>query len=619
MTNPEKPRQRPLARVGRLLASLGPDAAAAVVVLFLAIPQGLAYATIAGLPPAAGLFAAALPTVIGSLARSSRHVIVGPTNALSLLVGAAVIQTSDHDPVAVAVALAFGVAAFQLLATALRLDTVVDYISSPTVLGYITGAALLIAVGQLYNLTATHGPVGRLWVTIGGWIESLPSSHELTLAFAGGTLVITLLLRWLSKRARKQAEPTRASAAVAKLPVALVVMSLGIAINLALGLERMGLRVVSDLAPIPAGLPPLTVPSPALAFELAPVALACTVLSLVEANAVGRAIAARTGQRLDARREFLGQGLANLAAALSGGYPVSGSLSRSVLNEQAGARSRAGGVISGLLMIVALLAFGWLLDHTPIASLAGILLVVAYDLLDWPRIRRTLRTSTGDAMAFLATMIGTWLLALDQAIYLGVGVSLVLFLRKARMLTVRELVVDDSGRLQEHPLDQPLARSTSRCEAIRLLHVEGPLFFGSAGELRRALDAAIASPGLQVLVLRLKRATGLDLSVVEELMAVAELLHSRDQHLVLVGMTPDLMEVLVRSGANEVIGEENLIPTRRRWFEALQAAIARAVELTRGEHTSNCPLARANPSLPGGALNPDQVAPRIRALDVLSD
>ncbi|MFO7567055.1 MAG: SulP family inorganic anion transporter [Enhygromyxa sp.] len=600
------------------LAGFGPDAMAATVVLFLAIPQGLAYATIAGLPPAAGLYAAALPTIVGSLFRSSRHVVVGPTNALSLLVGAAVIGTSAHDPMEVAIALAFGVALFQLVATALRLSAIVDYISSPTVLGYITGAGLLIGIGQLHNVTATEGPSGRIWTTVGGWFEALPGADPLALGFAGGTVLTVILLRLASRRARARlasGRGGRASRIVAKLPAALVVTLLGIAVNLGFGLERLGLRVVSDLSPIPTGLPPLTWPSLGLSFELLPVAFACTVLSLVESNAVARSIAARTGDQLDARREFLGQGLANLAAALTGGYPVSGSLSRSALNERLGARTRAAGVITGLLMIVVLLALAWLLDHTPIPSLAGLLLVVAWDLVDVPRIRRTLRTSPGDGLAFLATMLGTWTLSLDQAIYLGVGVSLVKFLRKARLLTVHELVVDETGRLQEQALGQRLAPGTSRCDEIRLLHVEGPLFFGSASELRRALDEVVASPRLQVLILRVKRATGLDLSVAEELIAIADLLHARGRHLVLVGMTPDLSEVLERSGASAVIGEDNLFPTRRRWFAALRAAIERAVELAADKHAPDCPLARANPALPGGALSLDRWPTQSRVVD----
>jgi SulP family sulfate permease len=610
----EAPSSHPLARARRSIARLAPDAGAAMVVLLLAIPQGLAYATIAGLPPAAGLYAAALPAVVGSLFRSSKHVIVGPTNALSLLVGAAVIASTAHDPLAVGIALAFGVAVFQLVATALRLSAVVDYISSPTVLGYMTGAGVLIGIGQLHNITATNGPRGALWTTIGGWIEALPMADWLAVVFASGTVLAVVLVRWLSKlvRTRQIGGPV---GALAKLPGALLVMLLGIVVNLAFGLERIGLQVVADLAPIPAGLPPLTLPSPSLALELAPVALACTVLSLVESNAVARSIAVRTGQPIDARREFLGQGLANLAASLTGGYPVSGSLSRSALNEQVGARSRAAGVITGLAMLVALFALGSLLDHTPIASLAGLLIVIAWDLVDVGRIRRTLRTSKSDGLAFLTTMVGTWTLELDEAIYLGVAVSLVLFLRKARLLTVRELVVDESGRLQEHPLGQPLAPQTGRCQAIRLLHVEGPLFFGSAHELRRALDTVVGDPGLRVLILRLKRATGLDLSVAEELMGVADRLRSRGQQLVLVGMAPALMDVLVRSGANSVIGEANLIPSQRRWFGALTRAIERGFELTPGAHAGDCPLARANPSLPGGALNADRTAERSRTLD----
>lgn len=585
----------PMSRARRLFSTLGPDAGAAAAVLFLGIPQGLAYATIAGLPPAAGLFAATLPAIVGSLFRSSKHVVVGPTNALSLLVGAAVIASTDHSPMEVGIALALGVAVFQLVATALRLSAIVDYISSPTVLGYITGAGLLIGIGQLHNITATSGPRGHIGTTVGGWFAALPEANPVTVAFAGGSIVFVMILRVLSKAARKRVAAGEAGAGaklVAKLPAALVVMLAGILVNVAFGLERLGLRVVADLSPIPGGLPPVTLPSPSLALELAPVALACTVLSLVESNAVARSIASRTGQQIDARREFLGQGLANLAAALTGGYPVSGSLSRSALNEQAGAQSRAAGVLTGVMMLVVLLAMASLLDHTPIASLAGLLLVVAWDLVDVPRIRQTLATSRGDGLALLTTMIGTWVLELDQAIYLGVGVSLVLFLRKARLLTVRELVVDEHDKLQEHALDQPLAPGDRRCAAIRVLHVEGPLFFGSAGELRRALDRVIAAPELEVLIVRVKRATGLDLSVVDELVAVAELLRGRGRQLLLVGMTPDLMEVLRRSGAVEKIGEANLFPTRKRWFEALDAARVRALELAPEVRPDECPLAR---------------------------
>lgn len=569
--------------LGQRIRALGPDTGAAAAVFFLGVPQGLAYATIAGLPPAMGLWAATLPAIVGSLFRSSKHVVVGPTNALSLLVGGAVIATTEYPPLEVAIALALGVAVFQLVATLLRLSAVVDYISSPTVLGYITGAGLLIGVGQLHNVTATTGPTDTVWATIAGWFETLDQADFLSVGIAGATVVAVPLLRLLSRKLERQ------------LPAAILVMAAGIIVNLIFDLEARGLRVVSDLSPIPAGLPPLTVPSLGLTWTVAPFALACAVLSLVEANAVARSIASRTGQHLDTRREFLGQGLANLAAAFSGGYPVSGSLSRSALNEQAGAKTRLSGMLTGVMMGVVVLSLASVLDRTPLPSLAGLLLVVAWDLVDIPQIRRIFRTSWGDGLAFAATMVGTWVFPLDKAIYLGVAVSLVLFLRKARLLTVSELVVNPAGFLHEHPLGAPLGEMR-RCAAIRLVHVEGTLFFGSAGELRSALDKITMEAGVKVVLVRLKRTSGLDLTAVETLCAVAETMRDRGQHLILVGMTADMVEVLARSGARERIGEDHLFPSQKRWFAALEDAKRKAFELV-GDHAEDCGLYNARPFL----------------------
>lgn len=566
----------------RRLRELGPDLGSALAVLFLTVPQGLAYATVAGLPPAMGLYAAGIPAIIGSLVHSSKQIIVGPTNSLSLLVGGAVLAASSHSPVEVAIALALGVAVFQLVATALRLSAVVDYVSSPTVLGYITGAGVLIAVGQLHHLTATEGPRGRLWTTLGGWFETLPEANSLSVIVGISTIAMIVLLRVIGRKLGR------------RLPAALLVMVFGIAADLVFDLESKGLRVLSDLSPIPAGLPPLTLPSPTLAIELAPFALACAMLSLVESNAIARSIAARTGQHLDARREFLGQGLANLSAAFCGGYPVSGSLVRSSLNEQSGGKSRAAGALAGSMILVVLVLFASLFDHIPLCCLAGLLVIVGYDLIDVQRIRKVIRTSWGDRLTFAVTMLGTWVLPLDKAIYLGVGLSLVWFLRKARLLTVRELVITPAGLLQEHPLDAPLGEHR-RCSSIRLIQVEGALFFGSAGELRVALDKLALAPGVRVLIVRVKRAKGLDATVAEAFASLAAGMRERGQHLLLAGMNDDMMRVLERSGAAKVIGAEQLFPTQKKWFAGLEAAKQRALVLVGDEHHEDCGLAGARP------------------------
>ncbi len=541
---------------------------AAVGVVTLSVPQGVAYAMIAGLPPAMGLYAAGIPVIVGSLLRSSRHVVAGPTNALSLLVGGALVGQSV-DPASAAITLALLVGLLQTGAGLLRLGALVDYISSPVVLGYISGAGVLIAAGQLHNITATSGPGGGLLPQVEGWLEvGLPAADPLSVGMAAATVVLLVLLRLRAPR----------------VPGAVIVMALAIAVNLALSLEDAGLAVIADIAPVPVGLPPLTLPDPALVVGLLPAAVACTVLSLVESSAIARAIASQTNQRLSPSREFFGQGMANIAAAFFGGYPISGSLSRSALNAQLGAKTRWAGVISGALMLPVMLALGPVIDHTPIPALAGLLLLVAVQLIDLPKIRRAIQTRPADGAAFGVTFIAALLIPLNQAIYLGVGISLVLFLQRARMISVLEMVIGPHGRLRAIS-DEQLPAGFSRCGRIRILHVEGVLFFGAAGELQAELDAA--AEGVDVLVVRLKRTQGIDVTVIDVLESVAMTMERKNQHLLLVGMQPRVMATLRRAGAVEVLGRDSLFPSRKRWFAAMNEAIQHAGELA-GQGCERC-------------------------------
>lgn len=548
------------------------DLSSAASVTVLGIPQGIAYAMIAGLPPAMGLYASIAPTAVGALFRSSRHVITGPTNALSLLVGGAVAATSG-DPATVALTLALLVGVMQTVAGLLRLGTVVDYISSPVVLGYITGAGVLIGAGQLHHITLTEGDGGRLFATVAGWLAALPDGvHPLSIAMALSTIGVILLVRSIRRG----------------WPDAIIAMALSITATMLLDLRAEGLRTIADVAPIPGGLPPLTVPDLSLVAELLPIAAACTVLSLVESSAVARSIASRTGQRINASAEFAGQGLANLAAAFCGGYPTSGSLSRSALNERSGAQSRLAGVFAGLLTIVVLLLVGPLLNHTPIAALAGLLVVVALDLVKIPRIRKVMRTRPADRVAFLVTVFGTWLLDLDKAIYLGVGISLVLFLQRARLLVVREMAFGPRGSLQDLQLGRVPA-SFRRCQRLRILHAEGALFFGSAGELRDALEQTASQPNVAVVLIRLKRTQGLDVTTIEALESVSATMQSRGQRLVIAGVRPEPMSRITRSGALAVLGKQNVYPTRPRWFASMNDALA-DIDSTLTPRAPDCPL-----------------------------
>jgi SulP family sulfate permease len=543
------------------------DLVAALTVTFLAVPQGIAYAMIAGLPPAMGLYAAALPALVGSLLRSSRHVISGPTNALSLLVGGALAAAAGADPVVTAATLALMVGVLQVGAGLLGLGALVDFISAPVVLGYITGAAVLIGVGQLDNLTETAVVHGHLLARLGAWAQGLGEANHVSVALGLGTAALIVALRRADRR----------------LPGAIIAMAVATAASWALELPARGVTRVMDVHPVPVGLPPLSLPDLGLLQALLPVAVAATVLSLVESNAVARAIAAHTGQRIHSGAEFTGQGVANLVAAFSSGYPVSGSLSRSALNHRAGAASRLAGVLSGAAMVGVLMVLGPLVNETPIASLAGLLLVVAWDLVDRPQIKLTLRSGWSDRLTFLATVAGTWALPLDEAIYLGVGLSLIFLLRQVRLLGVRELEVDVKGGLHEvGPLADAEEDQHRHESAVRVLQLEGRLFFGVESSLRDVLDGVLRDTSVRALVLRLKRTQGMDVTVARVLQEHAEQMRSEGRYLILAGVPTPTLRVLERVGLVDELGKAQVFEEQARWAHSLGAAYRRAVELVQG-------------------------------------
>lgn len=534
------------------------DVVAASVVTFLGVPQGIAYAAIAQLPPAMGLYASTFPTLVGGLFRSSHHVVTGPTNAVSLLVGGGILALQGIDPVTIAVTLAFLTGIFQLMAGIFRLGAVVDYISRPVVLGYITGAALLIGLGQLPVITATQGGHGTLFEKLGMWITQIPQTSLVSVIMAVSSALLIFGLR-------------RVHTAI---PGPLIVTVLATVLSLRWDLHAYGLKLVMDLRPIPGGLPAFSLPDLRLVGQLLPLAIACTVLSLVESSAVGRALATHTGQRLEMSTDFVGQGLANLAASVATGYPVSGSPARSGLNYRSGAQTRLSGILSGLFMLLILVALGPLANYMPLAAIAGLIIVIAIDLIDLQKIRSVMQSGLSDRSAFLVTLFGTWLIPLDKAIYLGVGISVVLFLRKARFLVFTALTLDVDHRfLEMESLEQrPL------CPSIRILEIEGRLFFGVEGELQHLLDEEINRPQTQVLLLRLKRTQGLDFTIATVFQDAAKRLRQTNRWLVLAGLRKDAQQIFERVGVAQEIGLEHLFSNQSPWFadedEALQHACA---------------------------------------------
>ena len=554
------------------------DLAAGLSITFLALPQGMAYALVAGLPPVVGLYAAAIPVVICSLLRSSRYVVGGPTNALSLIVALAVGMAAAQgwDPLATACTLALLVGMMQIFAGALRLGALVDYISGPVVLGYISGAALLIACGQLPYVTGTSVGSGPLWLKLSEWGTSLPEANLFSVLLALGTASLIALLRL--------------SAKLKRLPLSLLALLLGLGVSEVFGLREQGVQTIADLGALTGGLPTFALPSLQHIPDLLALAFAATVLSLVESTSVARSIGSAKGDKLDASVEFVGQGWGNIAAAFFAGYPISGSPSRTAMNAQSSGKSRLAGAFSGVFVLLLVLMGSAVFNVMPIACFAGMLLVLSYDLISFSKIRFVLRGHIADRLAFIATLLGALVMSLDKAIYLGVLISIVHFLRRARILRVEELGVGPDGKLLETHLLGEAYGTFKTCPQIKIIHLEGSLFFAAAGELETFLSGLVANKEVEVVVLRLNRTQGLDLTVIQVLVDVIEKLRKDGRTLLLAGVRLPGLSRLEKTGAIDVIGRENVFPFRPRFFADMSDAIERALGECSSHQCDVCPL-----------------------------
>ncbi len=446
-------------------ASLRSDAIAALLVAVLVLPQAIAFAALAGLPPAWGLYGAVVPAAIAALAGSSRHVITGPTNALALALAAslaplAVAGSAEYLRLALVVTLMVGL--IQVFVAVLRLGALTHFIAPSVLLGFTSGAALLIVWYALVDLGARPRPDGP------------------ALIVGGVTLAVALALRWRWPRGPYYL-------------VALVVGTLtGVALTQGAGAS---LRLVGAL---PQAWPDFVLPPLQWADlpRLATIALALTIVALGQSIAIAKALAQRSGQLLDVNRECLGQGLANTAGALFSCFVSAGSLNRSVPNLQAGARTPLAGVMAAAftLLLVALAA-PWL-AWVPMAAIGGLLLLVAWGLIDRAGWRELLQIDRREAAVAGATLAATLLLPLQVAVLAGVAASLVVYLYRTAHPALRTMGFDappQPGVHRPFVVLEPGAPG-AECPQLKMLRMEGSVWFGAEAHVADALQALRDAP-----------------------------------------------------------------------------------------------------------------------------
>jgi SulP family sulfate permease len=569
------------------------DLVAGLTVAAVAVPQGMAYALIAGVDPRYGVYTAIIVTAVGAAFGSSAHLINGPTNAISLAVFSAVagLVLAAGERLEAVFLLAVLVGGLQVLLYFLKLGDLTRYVSEAVLLGFMLGAGILVALSQVPNLLGLRA-VGegdqhllhRLARTLqeGGLIQPL------ALVFGLGTAAAVVALRRLGNRLRISVPDMLGGLVLASVVAWLT-----------------GWRDPNPLPEFPHHLPAFHVPEAPAAWtrELAGSALAIAVLGLLEALAVAKSIAARTRQRLDFNRECLSQGLANLAGGLFQCMPGSGSLTRTAINYQAGAVSRVSGVLAAGAVAAAVLLLAGLSRYVPRPALAGILLVTAWRLIDRPRLAYCLRATRSDAGIALATAAAAVFVSIQFSILIGVFLSVFLFLPRASRLLASELVVSAQRVVRERQADDP------RCDKLAVFSLEGELFFGAAPELDAFLDdlAARVERGARVLVLRLKRTRNADMVCLERLQHFLQDMQRRRVPVLLCGVREDFAHALNRLGFQHWLPQDHVFledaPSDSGDSPAMSStlrAVRRAYELLGDDLCATCPRRQATEPESGG-------------------
>lgn len=500
-------------------AALVDDSVAAAIVTIMVIPQSLAYALLAGLPPEVGLYAGMVPPILYALFGTSGALAVGPVAVVSLMTAAAVGEfakagTAAYLDVALALALLSGV--MLALMGILRLGFLVNFLSHPVISGFVTASGLLIAASQVKTLMGVGGGGHTLPEMLQSLWREASQTNLLTLASGLGTVAFLLWVRQgLKPLLRRAGLSARAADLGAKMgPVAAIVLTT--ALSAALDWTSQGVKVVGS---IPQHLPPLTAPSwnPALWQQLLLPALLISIVGFVESISVGQTLAARRRQRIEPNQELVALGAANVGAAFTGGYPVSGGFSRSVVNFDAGARTPGAGLMTGVgLMLAALLLTPWLVA-LPLATLAATIVVAVLALVDVDTMARTWRYSRADFTALMVTLLATLLVGVEIGLVLGVLVSLLMHLARTSQPHIAEVgLVPGTEHFRNVLRHRVVTHAT-----VLSLRVDESLYFANARALEDRINEAVAErPALKHVVLQCSAINDVDASALESLESI---------------------------------------------------------------------------------------------------
>ncbi len=553
--------------------SLTSDLLAAAIVTLMLIPQSLAYALLAGLPPEVGLYASILPLVGYALFGSSRTLAVGPVAVVSLMTASAaggIAAQGSPEYTSVALILAALSGLFLLGLGLLRLGSLASLLSHPVISGFITASALVIAASQLGPVLGLRAGGDNLVEVAEKLLSNLGDVHLPTLAVGGLTIA---LLMWIRRRLgpllkRRGVRPAVADIIVRAGPVVAVVAS--IAAVALLGLDAQG---VATVGAVPGGFPPLTLPDfdAGLWLQLLPAAILISIVGFVESVSVAQSLAVKRRQRIEPNQELLGLGAANLAASLTGGYPVTGGFSRSIVNYEAGAQTPAAGVFTAVLIAVATLLLTPLFRLLPSAVLAATIIVAVIGLVDLHTLVRTWRYDRADFVASAVTVVLVLGHSIEAGLIAGVGISIALFLWRTTRPHVA-IVGRVPGTEHYRNVRRHEVLTSPKVLAVR---IDESLYFANSRYLEDCLTAAITDhPDVRDVVLIASAVNAIDASALESLELLVRRLADAGVTLHFAEVKGPVMDRLARVGFTDHLGRGRVFRSTHEAMVALDPAMA---------------------------------------------
>jgi SulP family sulfate permease len=547
------------------------DLIAAATLTLVSIPQAVGFALILNLPPQPVIVAVIVGGFVGALFFSSHHHVFGPTSSISIITAATIATHSvplEISPLRLAVLLAFLIGVIQLVAGLVNFGELTKFISRSVVVAYSTGIGLLLMASQLHNILGYDVVQGQsfgrnIWEAVGYVVDGAFSIWAL------GAGMLTLGIFWLVRRFRPN------------WPESLIGLALmGVLARLLTHFKPdVPLHLVRDEGALRAALPVFaglhwTGSEFDALKEIFTTAVAISILGMLEATAITKALASRSGQRIEPNQELVGMGAANIACALFGAVPGSSSFARSAVNFQSGAVSQLSSVLSSVVVLGVLLFVTPIFNYIPVAALAAHLIRVGVKLLNWHQIRICCNATRSDVAVFSITLVAALFLKLDTAIYMGIGVAVASFLQKTSTPLLEEYTFTKTGSLAA--LTDPTQRAHP---LISIIHVEGDLYFGAADVFLEQVRAQAMDTDTKIFILRMKNARHLDATTVMALESLHEYLRETGRHLLISGVSNDVQRVMHNSGLEARIGAENIFPAEVNPTISTKHALQRATEL----------------------------------------